>query len=145
MGLDHYKRNDLLLYSLVLVSLAIAITSLFLQFNLRSRASQAARGNIPNATYQGTFTGGTAYSNDLVPGNDDGAVFPDFIDPSEADGPCAAELKAWQEAAEGYNYYVSLSTTQQDTVAEWANLTQTTSDAYYDCKSRHRLNSGSDQ
>ncbi len=60
---EHYKRNDSILYLLVVVSICLSVVSIVMQFNLRSEVSQAARLNlvpvnegyinIPNPTSNG--------------------------------------------------------------------------------------------
>lgn len=60
---EHYKRNDSILYLLVVVSICLSVVSIVMQFNLRSEVSQAARLNlapvnegyinIPNPTLSG--------------------------------------------------------------------------------------------
>ncbi|MCC7356849.1 MAG: hypothetical protein IT410_04555 [Candidatus Doudnabacteria bacterium] len=43
---EHYKRNDSILYLLVVLSICLSVVSIVMQFNLRSKASQAARLNL---------------------------------------------------------------------------------------------------
>ena len=48
---EHYKRNDSILYILVVISICLSVVSIVMQLNLRSKASQAVNFANPREAY----------------------------------------------------------------------------------------------
>lgn len=89
MESEHYKRNDSILYLLVVISICLSIVSIVMQFNLRSKASQAAvNTTIQN---QGTVANPPISTNSI-------RLSPDTSDCSRAPASCQTACVLTNEA-----------------------------------------------
>lgn len=88
---EHYKRNDSILYLLVVLSICLSVVSIVMQFNLRSKASQAALK--PIIQNQGIVTTPPVSTNDL------GLEIEGDYDCSQASDSCRTACVLTNEAA----------------------------------------------